>query len=79
MRRSEGARAHDEDMPRLFLLEPSLDDGEIVVQARRSAKVINMIQEFIHHASLLFGQGRQMSNASVEIPRITSIAGTRSV
>ena len=29
------------------LLEPSLDDGEIVVQARRSAKVINMIQEFV--------------------------------
>jgi hypothetical protein len=79
MRRSEGARAHDEDMPTLFLLEPGLDDGEIVVQARRSAKVINMIQEFIHQASLLFGQGRQMSNASVEIPRITSIAGTRSV
>ena len=30
------------------LLEPSLDDGKIVVQNRRSAKLIDMIQEFIH-------------------------------
>jgi hypothetical protein len=36
------------DFLTLSLLEPSLDNGEIVVQARRSAKVINMIQEFIH-------------------------------
>ena len=55
-------------------MEPSLDDGEIVVQARRSAKVINMIQEFIHQASLASGQGCQMRNAGIEIPRGTSIA-----
>ena len=37
------------------LMEPSLNDGEVVVQAGRSAKVVNMIQKFIHKASLRFG------------------------
>ena len=37
------------------LMEQSLNDGEVVVQARRSAKEINMIQKFIHKASLPFG------------------------
>ena len=49
-------------------MEPSLNDGEVVVQARRSAKVINMIQKFIHKASLPFGQGCQIRDASIEIP-----------
>ena len=39
-----------------FLMEASLDDGEVIVQTRRSAKVINMIQKFIHKTSLAFGQ-----------------------
>jgi hypothetical protein len=33
-----------------------------------------MIEELIHEASLLFGLDRQISNASVQIPRVTSIA-----
>jgi len=37
-------------------MEPSLDDGEVVVQTRRSSKVMNVIQEFIHEASRTFGQ-----------------------
>ena len=55
-------------------LEPSLDYGEIVVQTRRSAKLINIIQEFIHKASLPFRQGCQIGNASIQIPRSTSVA-----
>jgi len=37
------------------LMEQSFNDGEVVVQAGRSAKVVNMIQKFIHKASLPFG------------------------
>jgi hypothetical protein len=55
-------------------MEASLDDGEVVVQARRSAKVINMIQKFIHKASLPFGQGCHMRDASIQIPYGTFIA-----
>jgi hypothetical protein len=36
-------------------MEPSLNDGEVVVQERRSAKVINVIQKFIHKASVPLG------------------------
>ena len=50
------------------LMEASLDDGEIVVQPRRSAKVMNMNQEFIHETSLAFGHGCQMGDASIQIP-----------
>jgi hypothetical protein len=56
------------------LLEPRLDDGEIIIQVRRSAKMINMIQEIIHQASLPRGRGRQMCDASIQVPCITSIA-----
>jgi hypothetical protein len=56
------------------LMEPSLNDGEVVVQARRSTKVINMIQKFIHNVSLPFGQGCHMRDASIQIPYRTFIA-----
>jgi hypothetical protein len=55
-------------------MEPSLNDGEVVVQARRSAKVINMIQKFVHKASLSLGQGCHMRDASIQIPYGTFIA-----
>src|SRR5258708_33373126 len=55
-------------------MERSLNNGEVVVQARRSAKVINMIQKFIHKASLPFGQGYHMRDASIQIPYRTFIA-----
>jgi hypothetical protein len=34
------------------LLDQSLNDGQVVVQAGRSAKVANMIQKFVHKASM---------------------------
>jgi hypothetical protein len=37
------------------LVEQSLNDGEVVVQAGRSTKMVNMIQKFIHKAPLPFG------------------------
>jgi hypothetical protein len=37
------------------LVEQSLNDEEVVVQAGRSAKVVNMSQKFVHQASLPFG------------------------
>jgi hypothetical protein len=49
-------------------MEASLDDGEVIVQTWRSAKVINMIQKFIHKASLAFAQGCHMRDASIQIP-----------
>src|SRR5580704_14379271 len=49
-------------------MEASLDDGEVVVQARRSAKVINMIQKFRSKASLAFGQRCHMRDASIQVP-----------
>ncbi len=55
-------------------MEQSLNDGEVVVQASRSAKVVNMIQKFIHKASLPFGQGCHMRDASIQIPYGTFIA-----
>jgi hypothetical protein len=55
-------------------MEPSLNDGEVVVQARGSAKVINVIQKFIHEASLPLGQGCHMRDASIQIPYGTFIA-----
>ena len=55
-------------------MEPSLNNGEVIVQARRSAKVINMIQKFIHKASLPFGQGSHMRDASIQIPYGTFVA-----
>src|ERR1700693_1104469 len=55
-------------------MEPSLNDGEVVVQPRRSAKVINVIQKFIHKVSLPFGQGCHMRDASIQIPYGTFIA-----
>jgi hypothetical protein len=55
-------------------MEPSLNDGEVVVQPRRSAKVINVIQKFIHDVSLPFGQAGHMRDASIQIPYGTFIA-----
>jgi hypothetical protein len=55
-------------------MEPSLNDGEIVVQARRSAEVINMIQKFIHKTSLPLGQGCHIRDTSIQIPYRTVIA-----
>ena len=55
-------------------MELSLNDGEVVVQVRRSAKMINMIQKFIHKASLPFGQSCHVSDASIQIPYGTFIA-----
>jgi hypothetical protein len=55
-------------------MEPSLDDGEVIVQARCSAKVVNMIQKLIHKTSVPLGQGRHMRDASIQIPYGTFIA-----
>ena len=55
-------------------MEPSLNDGEVVVQAMRSAKLINMIQKFIHQASRPLGQSCHMRDASIQIPYGTFIA-----
>ena len=49
-------------------MKPGLNDGEVVVQASRSAKVVNMIQKFIHEASPPLGQGCHMRDASIQIP-----------
>src|ERR1700730_6277556 len=62
------------DLQLLTLMEPSLNDGEVVVQPRRSAKVINVIQKFIHDVSLPFGQAGHMRDASIQIPYGTFIA-----
>ena len=56
------------------LMEPSLNDGEVVVQVSRSAKLINMIQKFVHQGSRSLGQGCHMRNASIQIPYGTFIA-----
>src|ERR1700738_4975927 len=55
-------------------MEPSLNDGEVVVQAMRSAKLINMFQKFIHKASRPLGQSCHMRDASIQIPYGTFIA-----
>jgi hypothetical protein len=47
---------------------------EVVVRARRSTQVINVIQKFIHNVSLPFGQGCHMRDASIQIPFGTFIA-----
>src|ERR1700693_466972 len=55
-------------------MNQSRNDGEVVVQARRSAKVINVIQKFIHDISLPFGQAGHMRDASIQIPYRSFIA-----
>ena len=54
-------------------MEASLDDGEIVVQPRRAAKVMNMIHEFVHETSLEFGHRCQVGDASIQIPHGASL------
>src|ERR1700675_43571 len=55
-------------------MEPGLNDGEVVVQASRSAKMVNMIQKVIHKASPSLGHGCHMREASIQIPHGSFIA-----
>ena len=49
-------------------MEPGLNNGEVVVQASRSAKVVNMNQKVIHKGSPTLAQGCHMRDASIQVP-----------
>src|SRR5260370_7751602 len=55
-------------------MEARLNDGEVIIEARRSAHVPNVIQQFIHQASFPFAQDCQMRDATSEVPHLTSLA-----
>ena len=57
-----------------LLFEPSLDDGEVVIEVTRSAKVVDMIHKVIHEASGLVGKSCKIRDASIKIPRGATIA-----
>ena len=69
-----GLESSAHGLPSMILLtESRFDDGKIVVQTRRSAEMMHVIQEFIHDAPWVSGHLSQMSDASVQIPYFTSL------
>ena len=55
------------------LAESRFNNGKIVVQARRSAEMVHVIQEVIHDALRSSGHLSQMGDASIQIPYLTSL------
>ena len=60
--------------PDALLLEPSLNDGEVVIEVTRSPKLVDMMHKVIHEASGPVGKSCKICDASVKIPRGATVA-----
>ena len=57
----------------ILLTESRFDDGKIVVQTRRSAEMMHVIQEFIHDALRASGHLSKMGDTCIQIPYLPSL------
>lgn len=55
-------------------MEAGLNNGEIIIEARRSAQMSNVIQQSIHEASLLLTHNCQVRDTASQIPHLASLA-----
>jgi hypothetical protein len=56
------------------LMEAGLDNGEIIIETRRSAQMPNVIQQSIHETFLLLTHNCKVRDTTSQIPHLMSLA-----
>jgi hypothetical protein len=55
-------------------VEPCFNDREIVVKVRRSAQMLDVLKQLIHHAALTLSQDCQIGDTIIDIPDLPPLA-----